>query len=545
MSMIFKKSIIALACSSLVASLSGCGIVSGYKESNSQFTEARDTAEQARRSMDLGARDGAVMHMTRPRIAGEEIRLAHNILPEAFRTRVTYQTLGAQSLEEVTRTVSGLVGVPIRLFEALDNSGGGFAQGTPSFSNGTVTFQMQGTFQEFLDEIAAALDVSWRYNSKERQVELYRYETKAISVMLPPGEKKISANINLNSGGGGGGGGGPSGNVSVDHSMDVNPWKSIMEGVQSILHVESAGMGGGSGGSGESISVQGRHGTATANPELGLVTVRARPQFVQRVAEYLETINRRFANNVLIDVKVLEVSMDNTAAAGVSFAGLKEKLGQYALSVVSSDIVQPVSGIPGRITLDTTSADGTFVTNTVVDALSQIGKVSLQSQGQIIAVNGQPAPFQQAREINYIASSSTTIVPDAGVQTTVQPGSRMVGFTANFMPLVLGDNRILLQYQMQISSLLSMKQISSGGNVTQLPEIASQSLQQQAFMQDGQTIMLFGFEQAKASDTQAAGVLSLSKSINSNRNMTVVLIQVRTAVQQAESTVVEKGAHHG
>lgn len=537
-----KNSIAALACSSIILALPGCGIISGYKETNERFTEAKERAEQARQTLDASSTDGAIMRMSRPRIAGEEIRLAHNVLPEVFRTRVTYQTLGAQSLEEVTRTVSGLVGMPIRLFESLDGSQNGMPQAGASFSNGTVTFQMRGTFQEFLDEVTAALDLSWRFNAKERQVELYRYETKAISVMLPPGEKKISANINLNSGGGSGGA--QSGNVSVDHDVQVNPWKSIMEGVQSILHAEAGTSNGSGAGGGESISVQGRHGTATANPELGLVTVRARPQFVQRVAEYLETINKRFANNVLIDVKVLEVSMDNTAAAGMSFSALKERLGEYALSVVSSDIIQPVSGIPGRITLDTTSKDGSFVTNTVVDALSKVGKVALQSQGQIIAINGQPAPFQQVRELNYIASSSTTIVPDAGTQTTVQPGTKMVGFTANFMPLVLGDNRILLQYQMQISSLLSMTQINSGGNITQLPEIASQSLQQQAFLDDGQTIMLFGFEQAKASDNQGAGMFSISKSTNSNRNMTVVLIQVRTAVQNATAEVV-RGVSHG
>jgi Flp pilus assembly secretin CpaC len=101
-----------------------------------------------------------------------------------------------------------------------------------------------------------------------------------------------------------------------------------------------------------------------------------------------------------------------------------------------------------------------------------------------------------------------------------------VGFTANFLPLILGDNRILLQYQMQISQLTALTQVVSGGSSIQTPQISSQSLQQQAFVQDGQSIVLFGFDQNRDTADVAAGIGSASKAGTSQRQMMVIVMQV-------------------
>ncbi len=538
--------------------MSGCAVKQGIDQNTSSAKVIEQTAIEAKARTQENVKAGAIVRVDRPRIGGREFRVVVEELPPAFSRKLTYQTLGAQTLEEVVRSASAMTGMQIRMFEAFDaeaggagGSGGTGGTTAASYTKNKVTFQVDGTFRDFLNEVASLMDISWRYNKLTDTVEFYRFETRVLNVMLPPGQKTIAASINLGSGGGGGGGGGgapgggassgggggggaPSGSVSVDHKVSVSPWTSIVTGVAGILQAPQKTGGAGSGA--ETLTAQSRFGYAVANPELGLLTVSARPQFVGRVASYIDSINRRFGSNVLIDVKVLDVILDNNSSAGFSMDVLAKELGRYSMSIVSSSVLAPSSGTPGRMTLEAINPTGTFGVNLVVEALSQVGRVSLQSQGQVIAVNGQPAPFQQAREITYIASSSSTAVPNAGVITTVNPGSRLVGFTANFMPLVLGDNRILLQYQIQNSALLALREIRSGANnVTQLPEIASQSLQQQAFLRDGQAIMLFGFEQERVSDTSNTGLISLSKSTVGQRVMNVVLIQVRTSVADSIS----------
>jgi type IVB pilus formation R64 PilN family outer membrane protein len=276
-----------------------------------------------------------------------------------------------------------------------------------------------------------------------------------------------------------------------------------------------------------SMGVSGRYGYAVANPDLGIITVTARPTYLDRVETYVESINKRFAQNILIDIRVFSVSLDDEFSAGfslesvisqINFSGYGLRLDQ--LAVAGPAILAPISGSqPGEISVDTSFFSKNFqgTADMVLQALKAVGSASLQTQGQVLAINGQPAPFQVANEINYIASSSQT-QSDVGITSTVETETRVTGFTANFVPMILGDNRILLQYQMQISSLENMLSVTQGdGSVIQLPQVSSQTLQQQSFMHDGQTLMLFSFAQDK---NQANGA--------QDKQLLVIMLHIRS-----------------
>ncbi len=248
---------------------------------------------------------------------------------------------------------------------------------------------------------------------------------------------------------------------------------------------------------------------------------------MERVASYVASINARFAQNVLVDVKVYSVSLDQQSSLGFSLDLLYSRLNRYGVSVVGGSPLAPATGTPGRITLSSNNPNSRWNGSEIVaQALSQFGTVALQTQGQVLAINGQPSPIQVANEVNYLASSATTQTPNVGSTTTLTPGTRVVGFTANFIPLILGNNQILLNYQMQISQLTALTQISSGNSSIQTPLISSQSLQQAAYMRDGEAIVLFGFDQSRDSSDTAASFSGASKAGRSERQMVVIVIQV-------------------
>lgn len=544
-----KTSIIVLRRTLLVASvmaaLHGCA---NFERIDGNISATQVTADRAISAMENASKPGGIVHVDRPRLAGEVV-VIHDVdaLPSVFEKPVLYNTSGSQPLSGVLTTISEIAGISIRASEIFSSTSSSSSSASSSsstsanLSNARVNLNFSGNLKGLLDEVTARYDVSWRYDVKSGNVIFYRYETRAVSMSLPPGKKSVKASINLSGGGGSGGGGStPSGSVSVDHDQTVDPWTSVMSGIRSILGAKSGNAGSGSGssgssGSGGSITVDGEHGYSVANPELGIVTVTARPDYMARVTSYLDSVNARFAKNVMIDVRVYSVSMDDVANAGVSanisLETITNQLGKYSLGIESSGVLQPSSGTPGRITLGASNTGKVVSSEVIVNALSQVGKVSLETQGQVIAVNGQPAPFQNANEINYIESSQTTVIPNVGTTVTTTPGTRVVGFTANFMPMILGDNRIMLQYQLQISNLLGMTQVGSGSSLTMLPQISTQSLQQQAFLKDGESIMLFGFDQSRNTDTMNTGMLSLSRTADTNRNVTVIVIQVSTGGQ--------------
>lgn len=568
--------------------LSGC---QSMDDSRRRAEKVHETATKYRDDNLAGVATAGVQRTKRSRISGDEVVLRTlNALPDKFATTVSYATHGAQGFNEVLEDVSARVGMSITGAEIMQTQstqgqGGSMAGMAQQFMPGNATggagsgklggivqLEYNGTLRGLLDELAARKEASWRYNARTNSVTFFRFETRTLSVHLPPGAKNIAASISLSgvggSGGGGGGGGsggggggasggsggGNAGNVSVSQNQVIDPWSSIMNGVQSILAASGpartqtgavggggmtggAGMGmggaGGGGGMGQGMGGQmgrlmasGADGQASASPELGMVTVTARPQAVERIAAYLDSINARFAQNVMIDMKVLNVSLNDDTSAGFSLDMLYRKLNGNGISIVGGSPLQPAAGTPGRISLFNGNANSAWNGSALVaEALSQYGSVSVKTQGQVLAINGQPAPFQQAEEVTYLASSATTTAANVGVTTTLTPDSRIVGFTANLTPLILGDNRILLTYQMEISRI-ELTQQSDGNSRITTPRISKQSLQNQAFVRDSEVIVLFSFDQNRDTVDTRFSTSGASRTGHSERSMTVIVMQV-------------------
>jgi len=532
-------------------------------------TQAMMQSEPAKVSHESTA--SVVLRMKGPRIGGEGVRLESAALPAVLSQKVRYLSKGGSSLSQTISDLSKLMGVPIKASELLSQSlgredGMGPHVGSPPmgmpWANAVgVEIDHEGSAQSLLDLLAVQNNMSWRYNAQSACIEFYRYETKAFSISVPGGQKNINASISLSGVSEGGAGGNASagstsgsgaGNVSVNQTMSVNPWVSIVQGVRSILSdanqssnpqsspqgqmslgapsssaMSTSPVGTSMGGNG----VGGIGAQVVANPELGLITVTARPQTLQLVQQYVRAINERFAKNVLIDVKIYSFSLDEQKSLGFGLNMLYTKLNQMNASTLSPQPLQAGVDTPGILTLGAPTGSGAWSgSNFVAQALSQLGQVSLLKQAQVLAINGQPSPVQVANEISYVASSATTLAPNVGAITTQTTGTKVVGFTANFLPLILGDGRILLSYQIQISSLASALTPNAQG--IQTPNVATQSLQQQAFLDDGQSIVLFGYDEDRNAQAKALSIVGLSNSSSMNRDMVVIVLQVNTGAHR-------------
>ena len=539
-----------LACLALANAWVGLAGCSQFQTAQTRVDQQLTAALEWRDRGQLRSVDTGIVRTAQPRLAGEEVNLRQQVaLPEVFRKPFVYASQGGQSLSDVIETMASVTGMAVRTGNGLHVQGiadgpahGGGGEGAAaSLMAAPVLIDYSGTVQGMLDELVNRHDISWRFNQASRTIEIFRYETRSLSVHLPAGAKSLAAAISLAGVSGAGaaaGGSGGAGSVAVSQNLQINPWAGIMAGVQTILGQPAGaltaptggqGVGGPSGGL---QSVTGAAGRASANPELGLLVVTARPATLDRVASYVDSINARFARNVLIDIKVYSLALDSQAALGFTLDGLYARLGQYGVSVVGAAPLQPATGSPGQLTIRATDPSSRWNGSQLfAQALSQFGHVALQTQGQVLAINGQPSPIQVAQEVNYLASSATSAAANVGTTSTLTPGSRVVGFTANFLPLILGDSRILLQYQMQISALTALTQVSSGGNSIQTPQIASQSLQQQAFVRDGQAIVLFGFDQTRDTLDGVVGLGGASRTSRGERQLVVIVMQVNTGSQ--------------
>jgi len=527
--------------------LSGCSLFKETRESVEQDVEATNALRDQMRER---SEPFAVLSHARARIAGEEIRLKEEkeILPPLFDERITYVTSG-QTLQETLETVSRQVELPIWLTEFASDRESVSRNGTSNNDDDdrnkvTIQIHYDGPLRGLLDQLAQSARLHWRYY--EGRVEFFLYETRHFHVNLPMGKRVIASSISSSaSGGGEGGGGSDTGSLSIEmDGVQVDAYGVITRAVAAIL-MEDDGQAdllatgetdvqvseltsGGSSSSSDDDAKRGASRVVVA-PEMGMVTVTAQPTALDRVADYIEQVNRRFSRNVMIDVKIYDVTVDDSAGAGFSTAALARRV-----RGLGADLVGLGSGInilrnaATRATpMDSTNMDA------MLTALRSFGRTSEVRSGQVMVVNGQPAPLQIATELSYI--SSVTTQPATSTGGVIVPGSTSFetskiseGLTASFLPHMLADNRILLQYQLTVrTGLIVPAPGKAGDEGVQLPEINSQTVQQQAFVRDGEAIVLFGFSRDRVRANGGEGLtLSVNRNADQNRTLRVIVMQI-------------------
>lgn len=507
----FKESVLAAL---VLASVAGCATT---EKIQSDIVKERAEATEHQSRIVASQRAGFVVRDKGMNLVGGEIVIANEKPdPEWMRRHYVYVTAD-QKLPDILSVLSREIGVHAHLTAEAAEAMAKEAPTTP------FHVSWSGTVKGFLNHLSLKTGLYWR--AENGRILFFKEESKNFQVYLAGGKSTLNSSISLagtggsSTGSGSGSGSGSSssggGNVSVSSATTIDAYDSLLKSVQSMV---------GESGTGSS--------KVSINPSLGILTVTASPPVLERVAEFVRSVNERFARNVMISIKVYNLSLTRDENAGVKLDGLFQSLsGKYGLKLDGAPLIAPSSGTPGTMIMDGTNSGGSRSAQVLVQALSQYGDVSLVTSGQVIAANGQPSPLQVGSEVTYLASSSTTVTADAGATTALTPGKQSVGFTANFLPTLLGDNRILLQYQLNLSSMLGLDKVTSGNSAIQTPNVATQSLQQQAFLKDGQSIVLFGFESSRSAYDKSHSFTSLGSNASGSRQMMVIVMEVFSGQQ--------------
>lgn len=499
------------------------------------ISKSNASAESAMAQQNTMRRSGAVVRMSGAKLAGDEVMVKNTSqLPPAFTRSFSYLS-AHQPLSAILGEISRRTGVPAAMQPSATVSVAAAAAaalspaavpGQPNFSGGPdtpIAVDWNGDLKGLLDYLASTTRMFWKY--EDGRIYFFKTETRSFHVYLPAGKRTVNSSIALAGAGSGSAGSNP-GTVNVASNMEIDAYDSIIHSVLAIVATAEGGQSATAAGAASSSK------NVVSNPSLGLITVTGTPATLDRVASYVRSVNERFAQNVMIGVKIYNLTVNKGVNAGVSltavYNNLVSKLGVTLTGTPNMAPAAPMSGAtPGSLVIDALVGSKWTGSQLLMQAMEQIGNVQYVTSGQVIAANGQPSPLQVATEYSYISSRTAPVITSTiFTPGTVTTSVRSVGFTGNFLPLILGDNRIMLQYQINLSSLLSLDSVGSGDNAIQIPKVASQSLQQQAFLKDGQSIVLLGFEQEGAQLVKANGMTGISRNAGSDRNLMVIVMEV-------------------
>jgi type IVB pilus formation R64 PilN family outer membrane protein len=171
----------------------------------------------------------------------------------------------------------------------------------------------------------------------------------------------------------------------------------------------------------------------------------------------------------------------------------------------------------------------------VINALSQQGKVHRKTTASVVTLNNQPVPVQVAKQTGYLKSSQSTVTALVGTSTTLTPGTVTSGFNMSILPHVLNNGTVLLQFSTDISSLRSIRSITSNDSTIEMPELDTRNFLQRVSMKSNETLIISGFEQSE-DDLTRQGVGSASNFVlgggftaTKNKEIIVILVTPSTS----------------
>jgi len=315
--------------------------------------------------------------------------------------------------------------------------------------------------------------------------------------------------------GGAGGAGGSSASrtgISIESNDEFTFWKTVEKEVQRILIGASDGS---------------THYTKTGNTwtgpdgqvweynplspivnaEAGMVTVTGTDRQINRVARYIHTLTKQIKSQVLIDVRILAVSFDDSTTTGVDWSQLYA-LQNFTINTLSmaqknieSYTFDSLSGItdasfsPGTrpSNAQVINITGNAKVSEIVKFLSTQGDVKSISSPRVMTLNNQPALISVGRELFYKIKSANTASSGGGAVAAEGElvDSVFAGILLDITPEIDTNGMITLKINPSISE--TVNDIANDGAVRTIPpDLVRRQIASVIKVKDGQHAILGG-----------------------------------------------------
>lgn len=195
-----------------------------------------------------------------------------------------------------------------------------------------------------------------------------------------------------------------------------------------------------------------------ANPEAGIINVRATGRQHEKVREFLDQVVASAQRQVLIEATIAEVELSDNYSQGIEWAriasGIAGALAGTGSGGTGIALSQAASGLFTLTGQYTTSSGGTF--DGTIELLQKYGTVKVLSSPKLSVLNNQTAMLRVVTNQVYftvksdVAAGVSGSAPVKAVTTT--PHTVAVGFVMAVTPQISNSNTIILNIRPSITS---------------------------------------------------------------------------------------------
>ncbi|WP_448131619.1 pilus (MSHA type) biogenesis protein MshL [Stutzerimonas chloritidismutans] len=248
--------------------------------------------------------------------------------------------------------------------------------------------------------------------------------------------------------------------------------------------------------------------SVVVNPQAGLLVVRASSTDQQSVERFLQQAQRNLQRQVILETKILEVSLSDGFQSGINWAQLGSMgNADFALGV-QGDTLDGVNNVGGVFSAAVSVGDFSGV----LQLLETQGDVRVLSSPRISTLNNQKAVIKVGTDEFFVTDVSTTTTSLAGGTTAPDLDITLTpffsGISLDVTPQIDENDQVTLHVRPTVSRVQDQnKSIQLGGsdNVFNLPLALSTTRQSDSIVRarSGQVVVIGGLLENRNSNNDA------------------------------------------
>jgi MSHA biogenesis protein MshL len=296
-------------------------------------------------------------------------------------------------------------------------------------------------------------------------------------------------------------------------------------------------------------------GQVVINPGAGLVMVRANTAELDMVEDYLRRTELIMQRQVVLEAKILEVSLNEGYQQGINWTDLQPDIGTVSVGLTGQTIrPDDIGGL-----FSATITENNF--SAVIELLGKQGNVQILSSPRISTTNNQKAVIKVGTDEFFVTDidfndDNNTANNQGDTTTSVELTPFFSGISLDVTPQISEDGSITLHVHPSVSEVVDQKKlITIGERDVTLPLALSTVRETDSVIraQSGQIVVIGGLIQDRSQDDNSSvpffsdipvmGELFKQRNFQSSKSELVILLRpVVTSFSQMQSDIQDSRA---
>ncbi len=337
-------------------------------------------------------------------------------------------------------------------------------------------------FWDALDNILRQVD--YFYETEEDTIIVRFKETKKYRISMPAlsetFESSLGGNMLPDTSGEGTSGGLSAQTTLTANSPEFSFWKNIEEGLKQICEGFPA---------------------PVIDETLGLITISAPKRIHKDVERYLASIKKEAYKQVVIEAKILEVSLTEDHSTGIDWENT------FSNRTVSGNInlrdsLYATGGASGPF-LQSLTITSPISWSAVVSAFREYGDTKLISNPKVHLLNGHGAVLSAGQQLVYLSGCETTESDSGNRTASPETSSVTLGLTVGIKANILNQEEVILYVFPALTrgELVNVGGLTDCGQI-QAPQIFVREMATHAKIRDGEILVIGGLIQKNEDTTK-------------------------------------------